>query len=96
MSDNTSYILRLIIATIGLYAVIWVSYAIYCNVKSHFDHSKCYDIRVAKGQACKCQCPGKSQPECTECPYFTYMTLPEITKKFIDYEIDAVMKELEE
>ena len=96
MSGNTSYILRIIIAVIALYAVSTVFYAIYRNVKSHFDHSKCYDIRVAKGQACKCQCPGKSQPECTECPYFTYMTLPEITKKFIDYEIDAVMKELEE
>ena len=96
MSGNTSYILRIIISVIALYAVSTVSYAIYCNVKSHFDHSKCYDIRVAKGQACKYQCPGKSQPECTECPYFTYMTLPEITKKFIDYEIDAVIKELEE
>ena len=96
MSCDTSYILRLIIAVIGLYAVTGVSYAIYCNVKSDFDHSKCYDTRVAKGQACKCQCPGKSQPECTECPYFTYLSLPDITKKFIDHEINMVMKELEE
>ena len=96
MNGYISIVITVALAVIALYVVSTVFYAIYRNVKSHFDHSKCYDIRVAKGQAYKCQCPGKSQPECTECPYFTYMTLPEITKKFIDYEIDAVMKELEE
>lgn len=53
MSGNTSYILRIIIAVIALYAVSTVFYAIYRTFKGHFDHDICYGIRVAKGQACE-------------------------------------------
>jgi hypothetical protein len=96
MNGYISIVITVVLAVIALYAVTAASYVIYCAIKANVTHDKCYDSMYKKGQAIACLCPGKSEPRCTDCPYFTYMTLSEITKKFIDYEIDAVMKELEE
>ena len=96
MNGHTSIVITVIIAVIALYADLRVFYAIYCTIKGHFDHNVCYDSMYAKGYACKYQCPGKSEPECTDCPYFTYLQLDTITKQFVDKAICEVIQDLEE
>ena len=96
MNGYISIVITVILAVIALCAVSTAFYAIYCTVKGHFDHDTCYASMYEKGKAYNCQCPGKSEPECTECPYFTYLQLDTLTKQFVDKAISEVIRDLEE
>lgn len=96
MNRYISIVITVILAVIALYAVPTVFYAIYCTIKGRFDHDTCYDSMYAKGKARNCQCQGKSEPECTECPYFTYLQLDTLTKQFVDEAVTEVIQDLEE
>ena len=88
MNGYTSIVITVIIAVIALYVVSTVFYAIHRTFKGHFDHDVCYDSMYAKEHAYNYQCPGKSKPECTDCPYFTYFQFDTIiTKQFVDKAI---------
>ena len=96
MNGYISIVITVMFAVIALYGVSRAFYAIYCTFKGHFDHDVCYASMYEKGKAYNCQCPGKSEPECTECPYFTYLQLDTLTKQFVDKAISEVIRDLEE
>ena len=96
MSGNTSIIISLIMTTIALYVVTAASYVIYCAIKANVTHDKCYDSMYKKGQAIGCLCPGKSEPMCTDCPYFTYLQFDTLTKQFVDKAVAEVIRDLDE
>ena len=96
MNGYISIVITVILAVIALYGVSSAFYAIYCTIKGNFDHNECYDSMYKKGQACLGQCPGKSEPECTECPYFTYLQLDALTRQFVDKAVTEVIQDLEE
>lgn len=96
MNGYISIVITVMFAVIALYGVSRAFYAIYRTFKGHFDHDICYASMYEKGKAYNCQCPGKSEPECTDCPYFTYLQLDTLTNKFVDKSISEVIRDLEE